>query len=65
MQKKLEILPPSMPNFVFFKQKDGLKQEGFNTSSIPISEFTIDEAYEFAELMKQTFIKHWESKQKA
>ena len=32
--------------------------EGF-----PIKDFTIDEAYEYAELMKQTFIKHWEAKQ--
>lgn len=54
MKKQFEVLPPSMPNFVRFK-----KEAGF----FPIKDFTIDEAHEYAELMKQTFIKHWEAKQ--
>ncbi len=49
-----------MPNFVRFKKDIRLKQEGF-----PIKDFTLDEAYEYAELMKQTFIKHWEAKQQS
>lgn len=65
MKIKLEILPPIMPNFVRFKQEAALRQDGYKVNEgFPIKDFTIDEAYEYAELMKQTFIKHWEDKQK-
>lgn len=65
MEKRFEVLPPTMPNFVRFKKEVGLKQDGFKVDEgFPISDFTIDEAYEYAELMKQTFIKHWEEKHK-
>lgn len=64
MKKELELLPPTMPNFAVFKQIGGLKQDGFKAQQgLPIKDFTEEEAYEYAELMKQTFIKHWESKQ--
>lgn len=62
MEKKLKILPPSMPNFAFFEQKAGLRQDGFKTDGFPISDFTKDEAIEYGELMKQTFIEHWRKK---
>jgi len=65
MEKKFEILPPLMPNFARFKKESGLRQDGFKSEDgFPIEDFTADEAYEYAELMKQTFIKHWENKQK-
>ena len=64
MEKRFEVLPPLMPNFARFKKEPALKQDGFKIDDgFPIAEFTEDEAYEYAELMKQTFIKHWESKQ--
>jgi uncharacterized protein YkvS len=66
MNIKLEILPPTMPNFIRFKQEAGLRQDGYKINEgFPISNLTIDEAYEYAELMKQTFIKHWEEKTKS
>lgn len=63
MEKKFEILPPMMPNFVRFKKEVGLRQDGFKVDEgFPIVNFTKQEAEEYAELMKQTFIKHWQSK---
>jgi len=29
MEKKLKLLPPSMPNFISFEQLPGLRQDGF------------------------------------
>jgi len=64
MKKELELIPPMMPNFVRFKQKAGLRQEGFKTTEgFPVKDFTEEEAIEFGELMKQEFIKHWKFKQ--
>jgi len=64
MEKKFELLPPIMPDHVHFKHKAGLKQDGFKVDDgFPIKDFTREEAEEYAELMKQTFIKHWLSKQ--
>ena len=64
MEKKFEVLPPLMPNFVRFKREAGLKQDGFKVDDgFPIANFTKEEAEEFGELMKQEFIKHWKSKQ--
>lgn len=64
MEKKFEVLPPSMPNFVRFKKLAGLRQDGFKVDEgFPIKNFTKEEAEEYAELMKQTFIKHWQEKQ--
>jgi hypothetical protein len=65
MEKKFEVLPPMMPNFVRFKQEAGLKQDGFKVNDgFPISKFTRQEAEEYAELMKKTFMEHWEAKRK-
>jgi hypothetical protein len=64
MEKKIELLPPSMPNFVRFQLPATLRQEGFKQSeAISVKDFTREEAEEYGELMKQTFIKHWEYKQ--
>lgn len=63
MNIKFEILPPTMPNYVRYKQKPRLKQDGFKTDNgFPITDFTREEAMEYGELMKQEFIKHWEIK---
>lgn len=64
MEKKFEVLPPMMPNFVRFKKEAALRQDGFKVDEgFPIENFTREEAIEYGELMKQTFIKHWENKQ--
>ncbi len=53
-----------MPSFVQFKRKPGLRQDGINLDQgFPIRDFTKEEAHEFAELIKQEFIKHWEKQQ--
>ena len=65
MDKKFEVLPPTMPNFVRFKREAGLRQDGFKvTDGFPIADFTRQEAHEYGELMRITFIKHLEAKQK-
>ena len=53
-----------MPNFAIMKQKAGQRQDGFRPSeSFPIKDFTAEEAEEYGQLMKDTFIEHWKSKQ--
>ncbi len=60
MEKKFEVLPPIMPNYVRFRAEPGLRQDGFKVDEgFPIENFTEQEAYEYAELMKNTFINHW------
>jgi hypothetical protein len=60
MEKKFEVLPPMMPNFVRFKKEAGLRQDGYKVDEgFPITNFTKEEAEEYGELMKQTFIEHW------
>lgn len=65
MEIKRTILPPMMPNFAFYAAKPGLRQEGLKVekNQIPIKDFTREQAEEYGELMKETFLKHWESKQ--
>lgn len=64
MEKKFEVLPPQMPNFVRFKKEAALRQDGFKVDEgFPVKDFTKEEAQEYAELMKQTFIEHWKAKQ--
>ena len=66
MEKKFNVLPPIMPNFVRFEKEVGLKQDGFKVDEgFPISDFTKEEAEEYGELMKKEFIKHWQIKSAA
>lgn len=63
MEKKFEVLPPTMPNFVRFKKEAGLRKDGFKVDEgFPIANFTKEEAEEYGELMKQTFIVHWQNR---
>lgn len=64
MKKLLKIKAPIMPNFASYDVPVGLKQNGIDLSKnkFPISEFSKEEALEYAELMKQTFLKHWKKK---
>ena len=66
MEKKFKVLPPLMPNYVRFEKPVGLKQDGFKSEEgFPISDFTKEEAEEYAELMKQEFLRHWQIKSAA
>ena len=60
MNKLFKVLPPTMPNFVRFEKEANLRQDGFKLDEgFDIRNFTDEEALEFAELMKTTFIEHW------
>ena len=64
MRTLFKVLPPTMPNFVRFVKEARLRQDGFKVDEgFNIKNFTREEAEEYAELMKQTFILHWEEKQ--
>ena len=63
MEKRFEVLPPTMPNFVRFKKEAGLRQDGFKVDDgFDIANFTKQEAEEFAELMYKTFMEHWQKR---
>jgi len=65
MEKKFEVLPPMMPNFARFKRHDAFRKDSSKSDDVfPISQFTKQEAEEYAELMKKTFMQHWEAKRK-
>jgi len=66
MEQQLKIIPPTMPNFFRYEMPVGQRQDGFKENSgTPIEELSEEEANEFAEMMKQEFLKHWkERKQK-
>ena len=66
MERKIKILAPTMPNYITYEVPAGNRQDGFkpNNNSFPIAMLSQEEALEYAELMKQTFIKHWEYKRK-
>jgi len=64
VKRILKIEPPIMPNFFYYEIPPSPKQDAidFSKTSIPITEFTREEAEEFGELMKKSFIEHWEAK---
>lgn len=55
MKIKFEVLPPIMPNYVRLSD---------DTSVVAIENFTQEEAEQFGELIKQTFINHWKKRTK-
>lgn len=65
MQKNVTLLPPMMPNFISYTMGiESERQEGFDPekNKIDIKNLSKEEAEQYGELMKQTFIAHWESK---
>ena len=63
MEKKIELLPPTMPNFISMKMPGGKKEDGLqNDFKISITELSAKEAEEYGELMKRSFIEHHKSK---
>lgn len=62
MEKKIKMLPPMMPNFLPTEYNTAETGEG--PLRIAVSQLSADEAAEYGELMKQTFIEHWRKKKK-
>lgn len=52
-----------MPNFFCYRMPPGKREDGFKgTQSIPIEDLTEEEALEFADMMRDEFLKHWKNK---
>lgn len=66
MKIEFELIPPTMPNYVRYKQPPQTKEQGFKADApgIDIAHFNEDEAMQFAELMKDEFLRHWNERRK-
>jgi len=63
MEKSLKLKPPMMPNFISFEQPTRQRQDGVAWNvGLNVSDLSKEEAEEYAELMKQTFLVHWQNK---
>ncbi len=60
MEIKFNIVPPVMPESIQVQMPAHPKQHGldFNAGKIPVADLTDEQAAEYAELMKQEFLKH-------
>jgi hypothetical protein len=59
MEQKVKLLPPMMPNFISIETPPRPRQEGLQEGyKIRVCELTDEEAIQYGELMKQTFIEH-------
>ena len=60
MEKSFKLLPPTMPNYIFYDVPVRTKQEGVNfDNKISIADLSEEEAVRYAELMKDKFMEHW------
>lgn len=63
MKKEFEILPPAMPNFVRFKLPPQPIEYVFKEApGYDIANFTEQEAIEFSDFMKASFMEHWRNR---
>jgi hypothetical protein len=63
MKIEVDLLPPLMPNFVSAKSEPRKRQDGFSQPLIyDIADFTREEAEQYADLMRDAFMKHWEQR---
>ena len=62
MNKEFKLLPPTMPNYISIEQSIKQRQDGFNPFTISVSELSFEEAEQYAELIKQSFIEHHKNK---
>jgi len=63
MEKKFKLKMVSMPNFLNIEMPPRPREEGFSTgATIPISDLTPEEAAEYAEWMRLSFLEHWKQK---
>lgn len=53
-----------MPNFITYDMGPGKREDGYTQSTFSITQLTEEEATEYGELMKTTFIEHWKAKTK-
>jgi hypothetical protein len=60
MKIEVDLLPPLMPNFAL--KADYLEKEDESDSFYDISVFTRQEAEQYADLMREAFMKHWEQR---
>lgn len=58
MEKKMELLPPMMPNFITIERQQNPIQNEFNEFKLRVCELSNKEAEQYGELMKQAFIQH-------
>lgn len=60
MKIDVKIKMIQMPNFLILETPPVEKQDGFrHGSTIPIGELSEEQANEYAEEMKQSFLNHW------
>lgn len=64
MELNFKILPPEIPDHIVIDRKMVVtRQEGFKpddkSNQIPLKELTKEQADEYAELMKNTFLEKW------
>lgn len=64
MEKKFNLKMVAMPNFITIEMPPRPRQEGFKEAPIvDVKDMTEQEATEYAEWMRVSFIEHWKSKQ--
>lgn len=67
MKIEFKIKKPTMPNFILLEIPPRPKQDGFNSESntipvtMPVKDLDENQAIEYAQLMYDTFMDHWES----
>lgn len=60
MVKKMRLIVPSMPNFIFLDDGEDYHYNS-HKSKIHISDLTEAEAEEYSELLKNNFLEHWKN----
>jgi hypothetical protein len=55
-----------MPNFIRLEMPSLKRQEGFKEwPNIPVGDLTADEAAEYAEWIRVSFLEHWKNKKQS
>jgi D-serine dehydratase len=64
MEKKFKLRMVQMPNFISVEMPPRSREDGIKESPVvPVKDMSKEEAEEYAEWMRKSFIQHWESKQ--
>lgn len=59
MNLQQKVKKPTMPNYLILESPPAKKQDGFKEApKVHVSELSEEQALEFANLMKDTFIEH-------
>lgn len=61
MDYTVKLKPPSMPNFIVVGMPVDLTGD-FKTPSIPVGSLTKEQAQEYAQMMADEFMRHWNEK---